>query len=196
MPKRILKKRFGALALLSFAILGIFIDQRRSPSLSELQTGISENIIDTYSSGIESKEFNEEGKLQNHVMASDAKHYRISDVSLLANPRLLSYANSGHIWETRAPSGRVRAGGSIYDLWGGVETKRQDNSGNIQNDNGITITMETLSYFSDTATARTDKKVIIDSAIGRTNGVGLEANLEQETVKLTSKVTGTYVLDN
>lgn len=195
MPKRLLKKRFGVTILASAAIWGLFIDQRRNPDLLDTTPGISENIIDSYSSRLESREFSGDGRLKNHVAADSAKHYRISDVSQLEAPRLTNYANSGHIWDTEAPKGRVRAGGSIYDLWGGVQTKRRNKGGNIASSNSVIITTEALSYYSQTGTARTDKKVRIDAALGITEGTGLEANFNKETVKLTSKVTGTYVLE-
>jgi lipopolysaccharide export system protein LptC len=195
MPKRLLKKRFGVMVLVSAAIWGMFIDQRRNPDLLDSAPGISENIIDSYSTQLQSREFGGNGQLKNHVAAASAKHYRISDVSLLEAPRLTNYADSGHIWDTEAPKGRVRAGGSIYDLWGGVQTKRRGKGGNIGEDKTVVITTEALSYYSQTGTARSDKKVRIDAALGITEGTGLEANFSQETVKLTSKVTGTYVLE-
>ncbi|MEM8499502.1 MAG: LPS export ABC transporter periplasmic protein LptC [Pseudomonadota bacterium] len=178
------RKPFGALAMLAVVILAIFVKQRHSDIIVDEASRSSQDFVDTYTVGVSSKRFNDEGKQSRLLEAEYAAHYSVSDETLLQAPKIQSISDTGKIWETSARSGKVRPGGDVYDLWNTVLIER------IQGD--TVARTDKLTYDALQGQATTQEEVIIDTRIGQTVGIGMTASLNKEVLKLHSEVRSVF----
>lgn len=179
-----LRKPYGVLALLAVLILAIFVKQRHSDIIVDEARPSGQDFVDTYTVGVSSKRFSEEGKQIRLMEAEYAAHYSLSDETLLQAPKIQSISDTGKIWETSARSGKVRPGGDVYDLWNTVLVQR------IQGD--TVARTDKLTYDALQGQARTKEEVIIDTRIGQTVGLGMTASLNKEVLKLHSEVRSVF----
>lgn len=178
------RKPYGALAILAVVILAIFVKQRHSDIIIDEVGRSSQDFVDTYTVGVSSKRFGEEGKQSRLLEADYAAHYSTSDETLLQAPKIQSISDTGKIWETSARSGKVRPGGDVYDLWNTVLIERIE---------GDTVARtDKLTYDALQGQARTQEEVIIDTRIGQTVGRGMTASLNEEVLKLHSEVRSVF----
>ncbi len=178
------RKPYGALALLAVIILAIFVKQRHSDLIVDEVNRGSQDVVDTYTVGVSSTRFNEEGGKSRLMEAEYAAHYSMSDETLLQAPRIQNISDTGKIWETSARNGKVRPGGDVYDLWNTVLIER------IQGD--TVARTDKLTYDALLGQARTQEEVIIDTRIGQTIGIGMTASLNDEVLTLHSEVRSVF----
>jgi lipopolysaccharide export system protein LptC len=101
-------------------------------------------------------------------------------------PRMTFFATDGTKWHVVARSGLIQSDGSNVDLFGDVQL-----DGKVQ-ERPVSLATSILSFDTQTEIARTQAPVTFDSNGGRLGGTGLLANLKDGTIRLESRVHGTF----
>jgi len=104
----------------------------------------------------------------------------------LDGPHMTFLASDGTTWNITARAGQIQPDGSNVDLFGDV------NFDGKVSDAPVTIGTSIISFDTKTEIARTHAPVTFDSNGGRLGATGLVANLKDGTVRLESKVHGTF----
>jgi LPS export ABC transporter protein LptC len=104
----------------------------------------------------------------------------------LDGPRMKIVTEEGDTWHVQARSGLIHADGSHIDLFGDVKLNGEFDSG------PVVIGTSIISYDTRSEVAHTPAQVTVDSNSGQLAGKGLTANLKDGTVRLESRVHGTF----
>jgi LPS export ABC transporter protein LptC len=104
----------------------------------------------------------------------------------LDGPRMSFLASDGTTWNIAARAGQIHPDGSIVDLFGDVTLE-----GKVQ-ETPVTIGTSIISFDTRSQVARTEAPVTFDSNGGRLGATGLVANLKDGTVRLLSRVHGSF----
>jgi LPS export ABC transporter protein LptC len=90
-------------------------------------------------------------------------------------------------WSLSAATGRYARDGSRLDLAGEVEVRSAPTDGSTP----LTITTQQLLFSPDTSTVEADEAVEIRVGDWQLHGVGLRADLKEDTLELESLLHGT-----
>jgi lipopolysaccharide export system protein LptC len=101
-------------------------------------------------------------------------------------PRMTFRASDGALWNVKARAGQIHPDGSNVDLFGDVIL-----DGKL-NDTAVTIETSLISFDTRNEVASTHAPVTFDSNGGRLGATGLVANLKDGTLRLESRVHGTF----
>ena len=101
-------------------------------------------------------------------------------------PRMTFFSSDGTTWHVVARSGLIQSDGSNVDLFGDVKL-----DGEVQT-RPVSLATSILSFDTQAEIARTQAHVTFDSNGGQLAGTGLLANLKEGTVRLESRVHGSY----
>jgi LPS export ABC transporter protein LptC len=104
----------------------------------------------------------------------------------LDGPRMSFLASDGTTWNIAARAGLIHPDGSNVDLFGDVTL-----DGKVS-DVPVKIGTSIISFDTKTEIARTPAPVTLDRSGGRLGATGLVANLKDGTLRLESKVHGSF----
>ena len=130
-----------------------------------------------------------DGTPQYQLEAKRMLHYPDDDTTHLENPRVLSFDGEHPETTIVADTALMSAEGKTIDFNGNVITNRAASSTR----SAMVLTSEHLRVIPDDDIARTDSPVTIVDANTKLTAVGLELNNKYKTIKLKSKVRGSYV---
>ena len=146
------------------------------------------NEPDLYIEGARITQFNSNGLMERRLMADRMTHFPLTDVTTLAVPNVLLYADEGQgePWDIISTQGRLLPesmfSDEVFELWDQVLATREDPAGDF-----IHIQTESLTVFPERDFAATDAPVSIDNARGRTTaGGGMKAWLDSGRVEFFS----------
>ena len=123
------------------------------------------------------------------LQAKRMLHYPDDDTTHLENPHFLSFADKQPEITIVADTALLSNEGRTVDFNGNVRTVRAP----AENRSELVLTTEHLRVIPDDNIARTDGPVTIVDANTKLTAVGLELDDKAKTVKLMSKVRGSYV---
>jgi len=104
----------------------------------------------------------------------------------LEGPRMKFLSDDGTTWNLSARAGQIHPDGSNVDLFGDVTIAGQ------YADQPVKIGTSIISFDTKTEVATTHAPVTLDSNGGQLGATGLVANLKEGTVRLESKVHGSF----
>ncbi|MBM7072255.1 LPS export ABC transporter periplasmic protein LptC [Shewanella sp. 202IG2-18] len=137
---------------------------------------------------LDSVAYDEKGQLSSRVTAEHMEHYQDKDLTLFSKPVYLIYGDDIHSpWRITAEQGRLQKMlGKVY-LDDSVELKAVNKQEPLQS-----VITKHLQMDLKTKTMQSDEMVYIKGNGFNSQGRGLYADFNQETVRLKSQVTGTY----
>lgn len=127
------------------------------------------------------------GRPHHRLQAEQMVHFADDDTTELTRPRLVLYREDGPPWQVRAEQGWVGPEGAEVHLENDVRmTRRRPPAGETR------LTTPFLVVFPERDYAETDRPVTITDPQGRTEGVGMEAYLEEQRLVLLDEVFSRY----
>ncbi|MGD8312987.1 MAG: LPS export ABC transporter periplasmic protein LptC [Gammaproteobacteria bacterium] len=145
---------------------------------------VSRSGPDAFVSGMHLDIMDERGKLRYRVTASTMVHYPDSDLLELQRPLIDLEQRNGSIWRIRAETGETTDSGDLIRLQGKVDIHRSGSSGPLQVRTRDLLVRPQQSY------ATTDSAATITTPGHRVDAVGLEADLDKNTLELHNHVRG------
>jgi len=163
-------------------------------SIIHYQQSMNENAAPAISEAIENPEsfldqsltteYREDGSVDYQFNSEHLDYFKSTDSALGKTVYFIFFSKDGHTWHTRADQATFRNGNRQIQLNGNVRAWQPARNLELVTDE--LVFNETREY------AETDKPVIIKSAIGTTNSIGMRIDLKDEKLWLLSAVTGTY----
>ncbi|HYQ71497.1 MAG TPA: LPS export ABC transporter periplasmic protein LptC, partial [Gammaproteobacteria bacterium] len=118
--------------------------------------------------------------------ADTMTHYPDSDQLQLQHPLIDLEQHNGNAWRISATTGETNDSGDFIRLLGEVDIRRSGISGPLQ------IQTRDLLVKPDQSYATTDSAATITAPGNRIDSVGLEADLNKNTLELHDQVRGTF----
>jgi lipopolysaccharide export system protein LptC len=160
---------------------GWFLDGRHG-GLQELS--VSRTGPDSFVSGMHLDVMDTNGQLHYRVTADNMIHYPSSDQLELQHPLIDLQQRNGDTWRISAATGKSTDSGDLVRLLGGVDIRRSGISGPLQ------VRTRDLLVKPEQAYATTDSAATITAPGFRVDAVGLEADLDDNTLELRNQVKG------
>jgi lipopolysaccharide export system protein LptC len=160
---------------------GWFLDGRHG-GLQELS--VSRTGPDSFVSGMHLDVMDTNGQLQYRVTADTMVHYPNADQLKLQHPLIDLQQRNGNTWRISAETGETADSGDLMRLLGKVDIRRSGVSGPLQ------VRTRDLLVKPEQAYATTDSAATITAPGLRVDAVGLEADLDDNTLELHNHVKG------
>ncbi len=181
-------------ALLVLLVLAIYSGRYMfsgAPAVVETTAPGAEITYDAYSVGITSVLYDEAGRLDYTLEATEQTHY-LDNTTVLNNPYVRLYQDSGERWNIAARSGRIHGAADSdnierLDLSDEVELFQVDAAGER-----MTLTTGFISLFPGTETMNTDREVTMTTNALRQTAIGMHVDLRQDKLTFRSQVRGRY----
>ncbi|MES3007775.1 MAG: LPS export ABC transporter periplasmic protein LptC [Pseudomonadota bacterium] len=180
--------------LLGLLVLAIYAGRyllSSTPALIETPGPNAEINYDAYSVGITSVLYNAEGRIDYTLEASEQTHF-LDNTTVLSNPYVRLYQESGESWNITARSGRIDGVADSdnierLDLSENVELFQVDAAGER-----MTLTTGFISLYPGTETMDTDREVTMTTNSLRQTAIGMHVDLPQNKMIFRSQVRGRY----
>jgi lipopolysaccharide export system protein LptC len=176
--------RQNALFILLLVVIigsGWFLDGRHA-GLQDLS--VSHTGPDSFVSGMHLDIMDASGQLRYRITAEGMTHYPNSDLLKLQRPLIDLQQRNGNTWRISAETGETTDSGDLVRLLGEVDIHRSGVSGPLQ------VRTRDLLVKPEQAYATTDSAATITVPGHRVDSVGLEADLDANTLELRSRVRG------
>lgn len=155
----------------------------------------SKTFPQVYMDNVQTREFDEEGKLHYELSTPRISHYQTDpevpgkdDYTLIQSPKITFYdAGDKAPWQVTAVHGRSEANGHLIRLLENVLIQQNSAEQGL-----VEITTSELNVRTREQFAETDKAVKMRSAKGQIDAVGMSADLAESRVQLHSQVNAVY----
>ncbi len=117
-------------------------------------------------------------------------HYPVNQITKITKPELLIFNSKDYPWKLKANMARISNKGNLIYFSGGV--KLDKSSANL--DENIVIIADELSVFIKEQFAESKTNVTVIQGSNRIQATGMELNLKNRTLKLSSNVNGKYTI--
>ena len=134
---------------------------------------------DSYMTQLYLKRFTPNGAVQYEFQARRASRQANTQITILNEPHML-FLDTTDPWETDSNFGKLIGTGQTVELWDSVYIRRTDDSMRIQT--------SAITLYPERDYAETDRAVTMDSDGTHTEGVGLEAYMKENRMRLLSNV--------
>ncbi|OGT71985.1 MAG: LPS export ABC transporter periplasmic protein LptC [Gammaproteobacteria bacterium RIFCSPLOWO2_02_FULL_57_10] len=184
--------------IISLGALAFFAGRQlvlEPPAPSRTTNPTTEINYDAYSVGITSVLYNADGRIEYTLEASEQIHY-LDNTTVLTNPFVRLYQDSGARWNIVARSGRIHGAAESddierLDLSDEVELFQIDELGSR-----MTLATEFISIYPGPETMDTDREVIMSTEHLRQTAMGMHADINQDKLTFLSQVRGRYEVES
>jgi LPS export ABC transporter protein LptC len=174
------------LVIIAIVIGGLFMSQGPGAALTRKPTDTPADVPGYSARNAVVVETGDDGRPA-YTLNSPLVRQRANDDRVqLASPRMTFLASDGTTWHISARAGQIQADGSNVNLFGDVKFN------GLVSALPVTIATSIMSFDTQNEIARTPAPVTFDWNGGRLAGTGLLANLKDSTVRLESRVNGTF----
>jgi len=135
--------------------------------------------------------FNSEGNISNRIKTDKITHQTLNDTYLFDNPKITVYNPKEQPWYITSKKGKSEKGKSKVYLWGNVKLIQKYGINNPDFD----IATDSMTIYPDRKFAETEKPIKIIQSSNIIDAVGAEMNLKDSSIKLLSKIKGSYVIE-
>lgn len=157
------------------------LGSRDRPGAPQLPTA------DSYMNDTLTRRFDQDGRLAYRLTAERSSYFESLDQVVLAAPRLLAETAAGDgPWHLKANTGVLHNAERRVELHDQVVVWRDGPQGKNE------LRTSKLLYYPDSDRLRTDQAIVLRSPSSTTEGVGLDADLEQRTYRLLSQVRSVH----
>ena len=175
------------LLLLGIALLVVLTSwlsqQQGQPGKSGTE---SANLPDYFIKGFSSSVTDEQGQISQRLDADTLTHYPDNDLTTLARPNITVINTDGANWHATAEYGELSGGDERKLLLRDQVVLRQ------QGNESLTLHTDWLRIEGERRYAETDAPIVIESAKGRIEGVGLNLYGKEQRLLVRSEVRGQY----
>lgn len=176
---------YMALLFVTSLVLLFWYSSNRDTDGTE-ETKPMDNTPDFFMSDFSIRDYTEQGKLKYSIKAAHLEHYPVDDTAKVQNPLITIYREENQApWYAESKVGLVDGEGKVLTLTEQVRLYN-DKDKNTQ----LHVSMEKLVINIEEELAYTDEKVVLNSAQGQLQAVGLEADLVSNRLQLKSQVKG------
>lgn len=172
----------AAIAALTFWLDSFVQPPARTPAATARED--PDYIVD----GLTATRLAVDGSIKHTLKAAKMIHYPLDDVTHLESPVFVSHAAARSPVTVTARRGVVSSEGETVHFHDDVRVRRAPYADRTE----LVVRTEYLLVVPDQNIARTDREVTIADAHTTVTAVGLELNSENRTLKLLSRVRGTY----
>ena len=171
----------GGIAVLGYLTLW----EEGTPQVLEqwIQDQADSEQPDAHIETLTTRQFGDNGALQFQIVSPKAKHYPKSDTTHFETP-VIDYVDDKSRWRSTSLEGLMSNSTNSVILTTDVVLQQISKQARL--------TTNSLWVFVDKKTAFTPEPVTIDANGGTMQGIGLVADFDQQTLKLTSNVHGIY----
>ena len=179
---------FPLVLLASLAALTFWLDRVTQPR-DRTQTGLVKHDPDYIVEGLSARRMDREGRVKHTLLARKMTHYPDNDMTLLVEPKFVTYSEGSSPVTVTSRQARVSGNGDHVYFEDDVRVVRAP----YGNESELTVETNYLHVIPDENLARTDRPVTIRNAAVVIAASGLELNSETRVLKLDGRVRGTYV---
>ncbi|GAA6153500.1 LPS export ABC transporter periplasmic protein LptC [Pseudoteredinibacter isoporae] len=188
------KHWISLLLLIALTVLFLVIWESPPALLSGAKKDSKAEFPAAYMIDSHSQHFDESGHLDYEIKAAKVVHYQVTpgrqqdnDHADITSPEITLHAPGRQPWYIRAKTGRSNSDGSKIILTKDVEGWQENDDGQRNELNTDELVIHTKRDYVET-----DKAVIITSGGHTIKAIGLEANLNKETLRLKQRVRGVH----
>lgn len=134
---------------------------------------------DSYMTQLYLKRFTPNGHVQYEFQAHRASRQADTEITILNEPHML-FLDTPDPWETDSNFGKLVGSGQTVELWDNVHIRRTNDS--------LSIRTSAITLYPERDYAETDRAVTMDSDGTHTEGIGLEAYMNEQRMRLLSNV--------
>ena len=146
------------------------------------------DLPDYVATQLNSVTYDEKGRLSSRVSAEHMAHYQDKDLTIFSKPEYLLYGEDVNSpWKITAQQGRLKKLQGKVFLDDEVEIRAVNKQEPLQS-----VVTKHLQMDLHSKTMESEAMVYIKGNGFKSQGLGLYADFNQETVRLKSQVTGTY----
>ena len=177
---------FPLLLLAVLAGVTLWLDHIAQPPAGPRVTASDEPdyIVD----GLSAMRMDEEGRVKHTLRAQKMTHFPEDDLTLLVEPRLVTYTDERSPVTVSARHARVSGNGENVYFEDGVRVVRAPHGNRTE----LVVETNYLHVIPDANIAKTDRPVTIRDASAVVVASGLELNSESRVLSLHGRVKGTY----
>ncbi|HUP94194.1 MAG TPA: LPS export ABC transporter periplasmic protein LptC [Burkholderiales bacterium] len=179
---------FPLVLLAALAALTFWLDQVTHPR-DRAQSGVVKHDPDYIVEGLSARRMDHVGRVKHTLLARKMTHYPDDDMTLLVEPKFVTYAEGRAPVSVTSRQARVSGNGEHVYFEDNVRVVRAPHG----NDSELTVETNYLHVIPDENLARTDRPVTIRNAAIVIAASGLELNSETRVLKLQGRVRGTFV---
>ena len=177
---------FPLLLLAALAGVTFWLDHIVQPPAGLRPTASDEPdyIVD----GLSAMRMDHDGRVKHTLRAQKMTHYPEDDLTLLVEPKLVTFTEGRSPVTVTARHARVSGNGENVYFEDGVRVVRAPHGGRTE----LVVETNYLHVIPEANDAKTDKPVTIRDATAVVVASGLELNSETRVLKLQGRVKGTY----
>lgn len=179
---------FPALALALLALLTYWLDAQVESGMLGGEKAGQKHEADYFFERFLATRLDEDGRPFQTLRARRLEHYPDDRSVTVFEPELLARAESGHVIEARANTGRVLDYGESAVLTGAVRVVRTPPEGTKDPRGAVTLTTESLRVVPKRQWMESDQAVTISDRRAIIQGVGMQFDGKAETLKVLAKV--------
>lgn len=172
------------------AVIWLFLEFWESPPeafFSQKTTVTTTSKATTYMRNTETRQFNLLGDMEYQLNTNETEQFNRGKRVDMKQPKLVSYQQGQSPWTLTANHGRILKSGDEVVLTGNVYGWQPVTEGGIRE-----LKTSKLRLFPEKKLADTDKPVTLQAPGSTVNGVGMQADLNKQQYKLTSRVKSKY----
>lgn len=181
------KTLFFTLSLLTVVTLSSILALLAAQKIATPHINASQNP-DFFITNALYTEFDQTGAIHNQIATSKISHFTTANAYLFDNPQMTFFYANEQPWIISAHKGKSEHGKDKILLWDNVTIQQAPGANNTE----TLINTNSLTLFPNTKTAETKEPVTIKQGGSVMHAVGAKADFKAGTVKLLSKVGGTY----
>lgn len=152
------------------------------------RAGIVKHDPDYVVDGLSAKRMDKLGRIKHTLRARKMTHYPDDDVTVLVEPKLVTYGEDRAPITVTSREARMSSNGENVYFEGDVRVVRAPHA----NQSELIVETNFLHVIPDDNIARTDRPVTIRNAAIVVRASGLELNSETRVLKLEGRVRGTF----
>jgi lipopolysaccharide export system protein LptC len=149
---------------------------------------------DTFMKNVVYTEHDQNGLIHTQIYTPTIAHYQNNDLYVFTKPQFKTVTANKQTWIITADMGKSIYGSDKIKLWHNVKIVEPELTDTHKY--AFIITTNSITIYPKTKFATTEQPIIITQGENVTKAVGAEADLKAGTIKLLSKVEGTYKLKN
>ena len=169
-------------------ILGLLLGSwllLKQTEIKPISSPYAAHFVDSYAQNIMLKQFDKSGALNQTLEATRLEHYPWRDMTLVMKPQMMIKQNE--TWFVRADYAKATEGGHEITLWQNVVLKQPQEGGNT-----TSIFTSRLTYLPKANIISTKESIHIKQPGFSIAAIGMRADLNKKTVKLSQHVLGHY----
>lgn len=189
--KRLKKRVISILGLSTVAIVVQLLDSQR-PRPADLFSDLPDQHLepDYYTINSTFREFDVNGNLSRTLQSKRLVHYPENESTFMEQPLISTLnAEGSSLWQAKGDKGHLEGDGEHLSLTQNVVIWKTEHS---SSEPPLKLLTDSIEVNFETNIAHSNSAIELISQFGATHAIGLEANMNNNQIKLLNQVRGTY----